>query len=229
MALADFQTLVESMVPKADSGYGDPDRDSALQLAVAQYGQDVPRELVNDVTWIEAGYFGPLPADWSEGAALIQAEHPIGNVPASEIDVSIYVKPGLVQTLVTPDALDVDAVVRVTFAAPHVLVDGAEPLDTIPLKHREAVASYAASVLCRQLATKFSSERETAISADGSNTESRSRNFAFRAKDYRAAYYTGIGKADPMSAGGSASGSDAAGAVTSWPSRSKGSLTRMNW
>lgn len=54
------------------------------------------------------------------------------------------------------------------------------------------------SLLCQQLAAYYSAERETSISADGSNTESRARNYAYRAKDYRAAYFAGIGKADPV-------------------------------
>lgn len=226
MALADFETLIASMVP-ADGAYGDPERDAALEIAVLRYSQDVPRTVVNDVTWAAPGYEGPLPADWIDGCELISAEYPIGSHPPDILDVTIYVAPGLVQTLMSADSLPAGAEARITFSAPHQLVGGGTPLDTIPLGHREAVASYAAFQLCRQIATKYGHERDTVISADRSDTESRARNFAARARDYRAGYFAGIGKADPQGNGGGASGAEAAGAVVSWPGRSRGSLTRI--
>ncbi len=228
MALADFQTLVTSMVP-ADGRYSDVERDSALQLAVGRYSQDVPRQLVNDVIWTADGYFGPMPADWVEGAELQVAEYPVGEVPPTVLDLVIYMEPGPVFKLMSPDSLQAAEVVRVNFSAPHLLVGGLTPQDTVPLLHREAVASYAASLLCRQLATFYANERDTSINADGSNTDSRARNFSSRAREYRAAYYAGIGKADPQGSGGSSAGAEASGAVTSWPGRSRGSLTRMEY
>jgi len=119
--------------------------------------------------------------------------------------------------------------VRVTIGAAHQLVGGASPLDTIADAYREAVASYAASVLCKQIATRYGHDRDASVNADSSNQDSRARNFAARARDYRAAYYVGIGKADPQSAAGQGAGADASGAVTSWPGRTRGSLTRMEW
>ncbi len=226
MALADFETLIASMVP-ADGAYGDPERDTALQIAVLRYSQDVPRTVVNDVLWAATGYEGPLPADWIDGCELIAGEYPIGLRPPEALDVSIYVAPGPVQSLLAAESLPAGAEARITFSAPHQLVGGGAPLDTIPLGHREAVASYAAFQLCRQIATKFGHERDTVISADRSDTESRARNFAARARDYRAGYFAGIGKADPQAGNGGTSSAEAAGAVVSWPSRSRGSLTRM--
>jgi hypothetical protein len=58
-------------------------------------------------------------------------------------------------------------------------------------------------------------------------TESRARNFAARAKEYRSAYYQGTSQADPFAPAGSpAGGQAAAAAVVSWPGRRRHQLTR---
>lgn len=232
MALADYQQLVDSLVRDTSGTLTPTDRDRAIDLARLRYSADAERTLTQDVTWTEAGYFGPMPAGWVTGAYLLGAEYPIGQQPAASIELSVYLQPGPVENLVTPDALASGDVVRVTFAAPHQLTGSPTPADTIPDRHREAVASYAAHVLCKQLATHYSGERETSINADASNTESRARNYAARAKDYRAAYFSGIGKADPQSAGsnggaGGGSSSEPAASVSSWAGR-KRNVIRTN-
>ncbi|MBX3588847.1 MAG: hypothetical protein KF796_19620 [Ramlibacter sp.] len=230
MALADYQTLVDKMVRDESGAILSADRDTAIELARLRYSQDVERDLTEDVTWAATGYYGPLPESWADGAWIRQAEYPIGRQPLELIDMALYVDTALGQRLAVPYALGIGSVVRVTYAAPHLLADGDEPADTIPPVHREAVASYAAHVLCKQLATKYSGERDASIGADGSNTESRARNYAWRAKEYRAAYFAGIGKVDPLAdksgGAGGGSGGDAAASVSAWPGRTRNSLTR---
>lgn len=220
MALADYQTLVDSLVRDQSQTLKASDRDRAIELARLRYSADVSRELVRDVTWPVAGFLGPLPTDWVQGAWLMSAEHPVGQNPQSLLDLSIYMDPAG-QLLMAAESLPAGAVVRVGFAVPHQLNSSG---DTIPAEHREAVASYAAHVLCQQLAAYYSAERESSISADGSNTESRARAYAYRAKDYRAAYFAGVGKADPAakaagSNAGAGSGASPAAAVGSFAGR----------
>ncbi|HSV78902.1 MAG TPA: hypothetical protein VLK85_06805, partial [Ramlibacter sp.] len=81
----------------------------------------------------------------------------------------------------------------------------------------------------KQLATLFSGERDATINADQSNTESRARNFAFRSKDYRAAYYAGIGKADPQGDKSGGTSGEPAASVSAWPGRTRNSLTRGSY
>jgi hypothetical protein len=58
------------------------------------------------------------------------------------------------------------------------------------------------------------------MGADASMTETRAREFASRAKELRAAYYAGVGVADPFKASGiSGAPGSAAASVVSWPSR----------
>lgn len=229
MALADYQTLVTQMVRDESGAIATTDRDTAIELARLRYSQDVERDLTEDVTWAATGYYGPLPEGWADGAWIRHAEYPIGRQPVETIDMALYVDTALGQRLAVPYTLGIGSVVRVTYAAPHLLTGGGTPADTIPAVHREAVASYAAHVLCKQLATKYSGERDSSIGADNSNTESRARNYAWRAKEYRAAYFAGIGKVDPLadkSGGSGGSGGDAAASVSAWPGRTRNSLTR---
>jgi hypothetical protein len=231
MPLADYQALVDKMVraPDGTNIIATTDRDSAIEMARLRYSADADREITEDVVWTADGAYGPLPTGWTEGSWLKQAEFPIGEQPLALIELVIYQTPTERQ-LLAACARQAGDIVRVTYAAQHLLTDGPPAADTIPLAHREAVASYAASLLCAQLAAQFSSDRETSINADGSNTESRSRNYAQRSKELRAAYYAGIGKADPRAdkSGGQAAQptGEAAGSASAWPGRQRGWLTR---
>ena len=227
MALADIQQLVDDMVTDQDA-VTPTVRDRAIEAARVRYSTDCERELVEDVTWAVAGFDGPLPEGWSMGAYVRQAEHPIGRQPVALIDLAVYQSPAG-QSLAATHQLPEGAVVRVTFGAPHLLQGGVAPADTIPRAHREAVAQYAAYVLCQQLATRFSGDQETAVGADVSLTETRARAYAARAKEYRTAYYLGTGQVDPFakpSASSAGSGATPAAAVGSWPRRQRGLLTR---
>lgn len=217
MALSDYQLAVQDLVPDQDL-ITPALRDRAIASACQRYGADVERVLVEDVAWQTPGHEGPLPQGWVNGCYLQRAEYPIGHKPASLIALAVYVTP-MGSYLTSDTYLAAGAQVRVSFAAPHVLT----PLqDTIALHHRDAVAAYAASLLCQQLATRFSSERETAVGADVSQTESRARAYAARAKEYRALYFSGVGLVDPAKASAGAatsSGAIAAASVTAWPGR----------
>lgn len=228
MALADYQSLVDSLVRDSSNTVSTVDRDRAIELARLRISADAPRELVKDVIWVADGYFGPLPDGWADGAWIKSAEYPVGRQPIELVEMAIYTD-GAAHQLMAADALPAGAVVRVTFSAPHLLATG---VDTIPAENREAVASYAAHLLCKQLAAHYSGERESSIGADAANTESRSRNYAIRAKDYRAAYYAGIGKVDPQGAGNGGAASPVgtpAASVSGWEGRTRAGLRNNSW
>lgn len=228
MAFADYQQLVNRMVPSTEGGFKlTPTHiDDAIGLAVLRYSADAPRELVLETGWLVPGFVGPLPAGWIDGSAIRDAEYPVGNHPRTLIDLGFYWDAGG-SVLMSQVQLPAGATVRLTLSAPHRLIDAE---DTIPLVHREAVASYAAHSLCRQLSTRFSADQQPSIGADSTNTESRARNFAARAKEYRSAYYAGIGKPDPLVATSGqtpGSGVQPAASVASWPGRRRFGLTRF--
>lgn len=228
MALADYQQLVDDMVPDQATTITPEVRDRAIGNALLRYSVDLERVVVEDVTWTALGYDGPMPVDWTDGAYVRQAEHPVGQQPPALIELAVYQGPGG-QRLAAVEQLDAGSVVRVTYGAPHLLQETPTAADTIPLKHRLAVAQLAASLLCSQLATRYSGQRETAMGADVTQAETRAREYSSRAKEYRTAYYVGTDQADPFAkqaaAGGSA-GTPAAAAVGSWPGRRRGMLTR---
>lgn len=88
----------------------------------------------------------------------------------------------------------------------------------VPQAHLMPVAQWAAYLLCQQLATRYSGERETTLAVDMARTQSRAQAYAARAKEYRQAYYAGTGQADPLNPSATPS-QGAAAAVTSWPRR----------
>jgi hypothetical protein len=230
MALADYQQLVESMVRDQSDAITPADRDRAIELARLRYSQDAERTLTEDVTWLAAGFVGPLPTGWVAGAYVLDAEYPIGEQPPTMIELAVYQDPTQQQLAVT-EALAVGKVVRVRFAAPHVLVGGGSPQDTIPAVHREAVASYAAHLLCKQLATYYAGSRESSIGADSSATDTRASNYRASAKTWRAGYFSGIGKADPEGAaaggGGTVGVGQPAASVGAWPGRRRAGLVSI--
>lgn len=222
MALADYQQLVMDMVSDQDRAVTSDVLGRAIEQARVRYSIDCPRSLVADVVFGD-GQLADVPEGWTDGAWVQSAEYPIGREPLALIDVAPYLSP-TGWRLMAADQLPADAQVRVTFTAAHELTPAA---DTIALAHRLPVAQYAAHLLCQQLASRYSGERESTVGADVARTESRARAYAARAKEYRAAYYQGTGQADPFAPAGSpASGQAAAAAVASWPGRQRYQLTR---
>lgn len=118
------------------------------------------------------------------------------------------------------DALPPDARERATAQALlRYYTDMALPAQTeVPPEHRLPVVQWAAYLLCQQLATRYSSERETTLAVDMARTQSRAQAYAARAKEYRQAYYAGTGQADPLDPSAAPS-QGAAAAVASWPRR----------
>lgn len=223
MALADIQQLVKDLVPDQDKAVAPEVRNRAIEQARVRYSADLPRELQADVTWPALGVFGPVPPGWVDASRVLQALYPIET--RTPVYVDAYRLPdGSGWGLECINALPEGAVVRVAYAVPHTL----DPdTDTVPPQHRLAVAQYAAHLVCQQLAARYSGERDTAVGGEVARTESRARNFAARAKEYRSAYYQGTGQADPFApAGTAASEPAAAAAVVSWPARRRNLLVR---
>lgn len=216
MALADIQQLVNDLARDQGEVVTSDARNRAIEAARLQYSADCPRPLVVDLTWPE-GDWAPVPVGWTHGAWVVSAEYPVDRRPRALIEVAAYQTPDGWQVMAAcpPPA---GAVVRLSFMAGHELSDTA---DTLPAHHRLAVAQFAAHLVCHQLATHYSAQREASLGADASMTETRAREFAARAKELRAAYYAGVGVPDPFKAasGGAASGAAAAAGVATWPRR----------
>lgn len=213
--LSDYQQLVSDLVADQDATIPFEVRDRAIEEARLRYSSDMPRAVVTDVTWPALSVFGPVPDGWGDASHVRSAEYPVGHRPAELVYIDAYRTPDG-WGLECVRALPANAVVRLSYTQPHVLDDAH---DTIPMGHRMAVAQYAAYLLCQQLATRYSGERETPMGAEVARTETRARSYAARAKEYRSAYYAGTGQSDPFKQADLGGDLAPAAAVVSWPSR----------
>jgi hypothetical protein len=192
MPLADYQALVPTLVRDDSGKISNGDRDTAIDLACKRYGKDRPRILVKDVVSIGTNLLD-LPAGWDvDSSAIVDLEYPIGEAPRLLIDQAcwtLYQDPTSVKIQLT-DAIAAGNSVRARFTVPHTL-DNAS--DTIPAKDREAVACWAAAILCDQLASNFSGQSLATIAADSLDHGSRAKEFAARANALRNRYLNELG------------------------------------
>ncbi|MGB3749447.1 MAG: hypothetical protein WA961_14705 [Rhodanobacter sp.] len=193
MALSDYQTLVDDLVRDRDDVVTTVQRDEAIAAALAQYSADRPRHVVVDVV-SSGGQRIDLPVGFTEDSRLVGVEYPIGRIPTALLplaEISIYAAP-TVRQLDLPVFTDVGDALRVTYTAEQ-LVDASD--DTVPLRHRQSVASLAASYLCVQLASYYATEGEPSIAADTVDRKTKSDRFRMLAKDLAAAYTRVVGVA----------------------------------
>lgn len=192
MALSDYQTLVTALVRDNSSKIADADRDSAIAQAVQRYSDDMPVEAVEDVT-AGADSLLPLPAGWQAGfSELKKAEHPIGERPPSYIpaeEIQDYRTPTTSYHLVL-SGITAGEAVRETYTQRHQL-DATH--DTIPLQHREAVASYAAGICLDQLSNDKAGTTDKSFQAIDTDQRSASQDYAARARVMRAKYFSILG------------------------------------
>lgn len=206
------------------------DMERALDTALRRLNMDAPNKAVEDVSWLSDGYFGPLPAGWNAASSeVVTAEHPAGVMPAAMLGVAVHTVPPNQQRLVAERGLAAGSVVRLAYTVPHVL---SAAQDTVADALAYGVQGFAAHVLCLQLATHYSSDRDSSLAADQSASDGRSRAFAARAREYRAAYFDALGKPDPQArqtsggagggAAGGAGGLNAAASMGALPGRGRG-------
>lgn len=192
MPLADYQTLVANLVRDAATEISTAQRDEAIALAVTRYSKDRPRILVADLV-SAGGNLLDLPAGWeAEFSELRSLEYPIGEVPPTYIANEfwrLYQQPAAIK-IQLDDALAAAAQVRSSFTVRHTLDAGT---DTIPVKDREPVAAWGASILCDQLAALFSGQQLTTIPADSVDHKTRAEEYAARARNLRTRYFNELG------------------------------------
>lgn len=192
VALSDYQSLVPNLVRDSSSLLQTSDRDAAIALAVTRYSEDKPRSAVADLTGTGVKLVD-LPAGWQAGfSRIVSIEYPMGAAPPSlmaQESYSLYTGLSSTQILFV-SALPAAATARATFTQAH-LLDADN--DTIPLKDREAVANWAASLMLQQLANHYSGAGSPTIAADAVDWQSRGGEFARRAKESRQFYFDHIG------------------------------------
>lgn len=193
MALVDYQSLVDSLVRDDAEKITPADRDKAVGLAVVQYSKDRPKDKSEDVTVTPAGHYIPLPVYWeSDFSSLKMVEFPVDEVPPS------YFESGVYSMYNHPTGLKIQSqyyftdndIARVHYTIKHTLT---KTSDTIPALDQEAVASWAAAVLCEQLASFYSGSSDSTIAADTVDHANKAKDFAIRAKSLRKRYHDHLG------------------------------------
>lgn len=190
MSLDHYQPLVTRLVRDDASRITEEDRDNAIELALRRYSQDRPQTKVEDVV-SDGTTLLDLPASWEAGfSQLASLEYPIGNNPPTLLSGwQLYLSPSAAQIMLV-SAPTSGASVRATYTIRQVLTYAA---DTVPLEHREPLASYAASVLCEQLASLYSGDTDSTIGADSVEHRSKAQEFAARARGLRQRYFDALG------------------------------------
>lgn len=190
MPQIDYQNIVGNLA-RDDAGRLDVDaRDTAIALAVIRYSKDRPLSVVEDVASL-GGHYLVLPTGWDADSSKVQeVEYPIGNVPPNYLSGNWRNNTPTGVQIGIPSSLTTGELVRMTYTKPHVL-EG--EIDTLPVRDREAVASYAAAILFDQLAATYSGDTDSTIMADGVNYGDKSGRFASRANKLRQRYFDELG------------------------------------
>ncbi len=191
--LIDFQTLVADLV-RDDSAVTDAtDLDDAIALAVIRYSKDRPDPKVEDVVSAGGNYLD-LPASWEANFSVLKSmEFPIGDVPPTYLEsgaYGMYNHPSLGKRVMVRSSLGVDDVVRFTYSIQHVV---SADTDTTSILDREAIAAWAASILCTQLASHYSGDSDSTIQADSVDHQNKSRDYSIRAASFKKQYHNALG------------------------------------
>lgn len=160
----------------------------AVDTAVTQYSANRPRAVVKDVVLASAQVLPALDG-WVTGQSEVQSiEVPVGRIPPAFLEPEDFLK------RVTPsgeeicliDARTVGDTLRVAYTTLHTV-------DTIPAKDYEAVACWAAAFIADQVATQYSNNSQPTIQADSVDSSNPAREWAARAKGFRARYASLLG------------------------------------
>lgn len=187
-----FTSLMTTLVRDDDGRLSPGDVSAALGLVINRYNSDRPLSLVQDCL-VGADLVVETPDHWvNKSSSLLAIEWPIGaNPPKYITEDAFYVydlPTGDVELRVLAGVAAVDQLVRVSYSTVHTASD------TFHADDCEALAYLGAAILCDQLAALYGHSSDVSIQADSVNHNDKGRQFANRARDYRARYEGKYGK-----------------------------------
>lgn len=173
----------------------------ALNLAVARYSKDKPRQ--DDAVVNVSDGLLPLPAAWqADFSQLVQ----VYSVPGYD-ELTARQLPGDVLKLA-----GYSGDVHVYFTLAHTLENIEQ---TLWAGDAEFLATYAAALCCEQLSAYYSNEAQSTIAADVTQQTSKADLYRSLAKEYRRRYDSQVTPVSSINAGSGLS----AGTVVTWGSR----------
>lgn len=174
--------------------------ESALDMAIVRYNQDAPRVVTAVLDLTDGGAVLPDSFDW-DFSGVRQVECPLWQRPPCYLraeDFYTY-NDGTVARIELVTATDEE--MRLWYTVRHI---ADADTYTLPEQHTEAVASWAAAVLCEMEASRLSGKNTPTLAADSQNQQDPARAFAARAKILRQRYLDELGvdskRAAPASA-----------------------------
>jgi len=200
MTRADLKTFALRLAQADLAKVGAGADESALDAAIVRYNQDMPKVVSALLDLTGGGAELPAAFDWAF-STIRQVECPLGGRPPRYLrseDYYIYNDGTVSRIELLSGAADE---MRVWYTVRHVASAGTY---TLPEQHTEAVASWAAAVLCEMEASRLSAKGNPTIAADSQNQQDPARAFASRAKVLRQRYFDELGidpkRAAPASA-----------------------------
>lgn len=183
------EKLLDEMFASMGDDYREDAKIQAISMALAKYSQDYPRETIADVSGLETKL--SLPTDWIKGKSHIKyIEFPLNQTPPFYLKVDefqLYTTPSNQEIRLLNAQIKADELARITYTT-------AWKESDLDMNGIEAVATWAASLLCEQFATRYAASVDSTISADGVSHVSKSQNFSSRVKALRERYEQIVGK-----------------------------------
>ena len=191
--LSDIRSEVIRTVREESGRLSAPaDYDRSINVALGRYSKHRPAIIVADVAGNGTNDLS-LPVGWiSEFSTIEKVEYPIGQLPASELDNDdyvIYQTPLGERLRLTGVAPSSNENVRVTFTA-------LRAVGAIPANDLGVFILLAASFCCEELSNAYAYSSRPTIGADSVDYQSRSREFAARARALRQLYKDHMGLKD---------------------------------
>lgn len=193
MRLSELTAMIDRLAEDSAHRLSPEDSAAALKAAVERYSMDKPRRLVADLAIEGDGL--DLPGDWEdEFSVAVNLEHPIGQRPPSNLPNEawyLYQTPDS-ERIVFASGYGGSGSARLTYTRRHAYDEGADTC-TVPDQHLEAVASWAAAVLCEVLATYYAGNSDSTIQADTVDHTSPAKQYQSRAAKLRQRYLDELG------------------------------------
>ncbi|EHR42733.1 hypothetical protein [Alishewanella jeotgali] len=177
------------------------DYEQALQLAVARYNKDKPRQ--DDAVVNVSNGLMQLPGTWqADFSQIVQAYSVPGydELPARQLPGDILKLAGY------------SGDVHLYFTLAHSLTNIET---TLWPGDSELLATYAAALCCEQLSAYYSNEAQSTIAADVTQQTSKAEQYRTLAREYRRRYDSQVKQAN----GATVSSGLSAGTVVTWGSR----------
>lgn len=189
MQIDNFRNMLNDMVRDDGETLSGDDMDVALKIGLLKYSKDRPY-VHQEQTLAPGGAYVPLPGNWAETFSEIVA---MKTVDGEELKICDGWS--LVETIngpkikVIPDATAGESL-YFDFTLPHTLDHQGT---TVPEVDMVAVCHWSAAYLLDQLAAQYAGHQSPMVDADAINWQSKSQDYASRAKSHRAHYHDYLG------------------------------------